>query len=128
MIVNAVLGIIGIISGLAMIISNVAFVYFMVSASKYSSRKEANKFFGSYMLNNPKRYMLAFGFLLIAAISLSVGFIASFIMVFITNPLLIWEIAGTISITSLAVFFILFTSIDNPRQFIDYIKFLRSRH
>ncbi len=127
MIINLILAVVGIISGIIILISTVGFVYFMITASKYSSRKEANKFFGSYMLNNSLRYMLAFVFLMIAAMSLAIGFITSFITAFFLNPLSVWEVAGIISIANLAAFFVTFTSIDHPKQFLNYIRFLKKK-
>jgi hypothetical protein len=44
------------------------------------------------------------------------------------NPLIIWEITSIIALASTAAFFITFTSIDNPKPFIDYINFLKNKH
>ncbi|EEZ93312.1 MAG: hypothetical protein BJBARM4_0070 [Candidatus Parvarchaeum acidiphilum ARMAN-4] len=127
MIENSILGIIGIITGVIILISTSGFVYFMLSAYKYGSIKDANKFFGSYMFNNPKRYIFAFLSIVIAAILLATGFIASFIVSFFMNPLSIWEILSSATLIALAAFFIIFTSIDHPKAFLNYIKFLKNK-
>ncbi|EFD92399.1 MAG: hypothetical protein BJBARM5_1797 [Candidatus Parvarchaeum acidophilus ARMAN-5] len=127
MILNEILGLVGIISGVVIFVSTIGFIYFIITAYKYGSKTEANKFFGSYMLNNPIRYVFAFIFIVISAVSLSIGFIASFIAVFFFNPLIIWEVSGTVAIISLACFFVAFTSIDHPSRFLSYIRFLKNK-
>ena len=127
MIGNDILGIVGIITGVIIFISTVGFVYFMLSAYKHGSIKDTNKFFGSYMFNNPKRYILAFSFLVIAAVLLAIAFIASFIVSFFINPLSIWEILSSATLIALAAFFVVFTSMDHPKAFINYIKFLKNK-
>ncbi len=125
--ISMVMGVVGIISGVIMLISGAGFVYLMLIGAKYSSRSEIDKFFGSHMLNNPKRYMFAFACLVIGAISLSIGFIVSFIASFFINPLVVWEIAATITIASLSAFLVAFTSIDNPKFFLDYLIFIKNK-
>ncbi|MCL4396968.1 hypothetical protein M1494_01305 [Candidatus Parvarchaeota archaeon] len=127
MIENEVFGLVGIISGAIILVSTLGFVYFMLSSYKYGSREEANKFFGTYMFNNPKRYILAFLFLVIAGSSLAIGFISAFIVSFFINPLSIWELLSGIAILALACFFVTFTSIDHPKSFLSYIKFLKTK-
>lgn len=126
MIENEILGVVGILTGTVILISTLGFVYFMFSAYRYGSKEEANRFFGSYMFNNPKRYRVAFLFLVLAGVSLSIGFIFAFISSFFINPLSVWELLSSISLISLAGFFVTFTSIDHPKAFLSYIKFLKS--
>ena len=128
MTISEILAIVGVISGVIILIATAGFIYFIVAASRYGSRDEANKFFGSYMLNHPRRYTFAFSFLVIGTVALSIGFISAFVAAFFMDPLHIWEITGAVSLTSLTVFFVTFTSIDNPKQFMAYIKFLKKRH
>ncbi|MCL4376467.1 hypothetical protein M1558_03175 [Candidatus Parvarchaeota archaeon] len=124
---NEIFGFVGIISGAVILVSTLGFIYFMFSSYKYGSREEANRFFGTYMFNNPKRYVLAFLFLVIAGSSLAIGFISSFIASFFINPLSIWELLSGIAILSLACFFVTFTSIDHPKSFLSYIAFLKAK-
>jgi hypothetical protein len=123
--ISEILSIVSLISGIFMLVSTGGFAYILLSATKYSSRQNANKFFGSYMLNNPFRYTLAFAFLTIAAIVLSSGLIVSFITLILFDSTSVWGIAGTIALANLAVFFIVFTSMDNPKQLLNYVRFLK---
>ncbi|MCL4362715.1 MAG: hypothetical protein QXD02_05125 [Candidatus Parvarchaeum sp.] len=127
MIENGILGIVGILTGTVILISTLGFIYFMRSAYRYGSRDEANKFFGSYMFNNPKRYIIAFLFLVLAGMSLSIGFIFAFIASFFISPLVIWELLSSVSLIALAGFFVTFTSIDHPKSFLSYIAFLKAK-
>jgi hypothetical protein len=127
MIGNEILGVVGILTGIVIMISTLGFVYFMWSAYKYGSRDEANKFFGSFMFNHPKRYIIAFLFLVSAGISLSIGFIFAFISSFFINPLSIWEFFASLSLIALSGFFVTFTSVDHPKVFLSYIKFLKTK-
>ncbi|MCL4373174.1 hypothetical protein M1384_03880 [Candidatus Parvarchaeota archaeon] len=124
---NEIFGVVGIISGTVILVSTLGFVYFMLSSYRYGSREEANRFFGTYMFNNPKRYILAFLFLVITGSSLAIGFISAFVASFFINPISIWEFLSDVAILSLACFFVTFTSIDHPKSFLRYVAFLKTK-
>ncbi len=96
--------------------------------SKYKSPVEANRIFGAYMMNHPKRYTLSFFFMSIAAISIFPTTVVNIIAFF--NPVLssfakvLFMILSMVSIIANVGFFITFVLI-GFRYWRNYIKTIK---
>ncbi len=118
-----------IISAVIIGVSTILFTYILYTVSKLSSRENANKMFGAYIMNNSDYFLLAFISLSLGGIFLAIGFSYSFIGSFIfSNPNQwtdAWRIPVVIGFVLTSIFFASFTAVFKIGYWFDYIKDLK---
>lgn len=117
------------ISAVIIGISTVLFTYILYTVSKLSSRENANKMFGAFIINNSDYFLFAFISLAVGGIFLAIGFSYSFIGSFIFSNSSqwtdAWAIPVVIGFVLTSIFFAGFTAVFKIKYWFDYIKNLK---